>query len=89
MKIENERVVAGIACGEVLDRLSAYVDGELSPGDREQLEAHLRGCDACQRFGGQFRATVKALRDHLSRARPLPQALRERLRGVVGARRDG
>ena len=44
MKIDREKVVAGISCGEVLDRLSAYIDGELSADERARMEAHLRGC---------------------------------------------
>jgi anti-sigma factor RsiW len=33
----------------VLDRLSAYLDGELSPPDRALVAEHLAGCDECSR----------------------------------------
>ena len=79
MKIDREKVVAGISCGEVLDRLSAYVDGELSVEERATVEAHLRGCEVCERFGGEFRATVHALREHLLRPAKLPGSVRERV----------
>jgi len=46
------------------DRLSEFVDGELSAGERTALEAHLATCAAC-------RATVDDLRKVVARARAL------------------
>jgi anti-sigma factor (TIGR02949 family) len=83
MTIENEKVIGGLSCSEVLARLSDYVDGELSDGDRARVEAHLRGCDGCARFGGEFRATVQALRTHLGAAAEVPRELNERLRRAL------
>ena len=31
-----------------LERLSAYLDGELKPDDKVDVERHLRGCTVCQ-----------------------------------------
>lgn len=84
MTIENERVIAGIACGQVLARLSDYLDGDLSSPETAQIEEHLRGCDGCARFGGEFRGVVGALREHLTRSRSLPAGFRERLRKAMG-----
>jgi anti-sigma factor (TIGR02949 family) len=78
-KIRDEKVVGGLSCGEVLAVLSDYLDGDLAPRARAQVEEHLRGCEGCARFGGEFQATVRALRDLLSTATPLPEGLRERL----------
>ena len=36
-------------CDDVADRLSAYVDGELTQGGRQRVDVHLEGCDACRR----------------------------------------
>ncbi len=83
MTIENEKVVGGISCSEVLARLSDYVDGELSASDQARVEAHLRGCDACARFGGEFRSTIRALRAHLARGGELPATVREALRRAL------
>jgi len=83
MKVENEVTIAGLSCGQVLERLSDYLDDDLSPADREQLEAHLRGCDRCARFGGEFRTVVGALRSHLSRTGQVPGGFRERLRRAL------
>lgn len=76
----EERLVGGLLCGEVLARLSEYVDGELAPDQKERVDAHLRGCDVCERFGGEFAAKVAALRRQLREAAPVDDAVAERLR---------
>jgi anti-sigma factor RsiW len=83
MTVENEKVVAGLSCSEILARLSDYVDGDLAAAERARVEAHLRGCDGCARFGGEFRATVRALREHLGVVEEVPRALTERLRTAI------
>ncbi len=87
MSVENEITIAGLSCGQVLERLSDYLDGDLSPADRDQLETHLRGCDRCARFGGELRSVVDALRSHLARSGQLPGGFRERLRRAMEAER--
>lgn len=47
------------------DRLSEYLDGELSPGERADVDAHLRGCAGC-------RETLADLRSLVARAASLP-----------------
>lgn len=84
MTIANEVQVGGLWCGEVLDRLSDYLDGDLDAAVRAQLEEHLRGCDGCARFGGEFRATVEALRVHLlGRGAAMPERVHEALRRAL------
>lgn len=46
------------------DRLSEYLDGELSVGERQELEAHLAGCEECA-------ATLEELRRVVERAKTL------------------
>ena len=57
------------------DRLSAYIDGELGPGQAEALEAHLGSCPDCRRHLEELRATVAALRDLPQQEVPRPFAL--------------
>lgn len=83
MKIEHEKVIAGLSCGQVLDRLSDYLDGDLPAPEAARMEEHLRGCDGCARFGGEFRGVVESLRRHLARSRSLPAGFRERLRRAL------
>jgi hypothetical protein len=47
------------------ERLSEYVDGELTPSDREVCDAHLAGCAECARLLAELRAVTE-------RARALP-----------------
>jgi len=61
----EDREIAGIRCMQVLDLLDDYVDGELSEARRNQIEAHLRGCDWCTKFGGDYASLVKTLRSDL------------------------
>lgn len=77
--MKGEKIVGGLSCGQVLERLSDYLDEELGDQARGAVEEHLRGCDGCTRFGGEFRATVRALRDHLLVAPTPPVSLRRRL----------
>lgn len=77
--MKGEKIVGGLSCGQVLDQLSGYLDDELGEEARAAVEEHLRGCDGCARFGGEFRATVKALRDHLLASPEPPSRLRARL----------
>lgn len=77
--MKGEKIVGGLSCGQVLDRLSDYLDDELGRDARGAVEEHLRGCDGCSRFGGEFRATVRALRDHLLASPGPPSRLRDRL----------
>ena len=77
--MEHERDVGGLRCTQVLAQLSDYLDGELEEDARERIESHLRGCDWCECFGGEFSAAVKSLRWTLTTPPALDEALRERL----------
>ncbi len=73
------RVVAGIRCIEVLELLSDYLDGDVSLDQKHRIETHLRGCDQCERFGGQMSSIVKSLREKLREPEPLEEGVARRL----------
>ena len=52
----------GIACQELVELVTAYLDGVLSRADRARFEAHIAGCDDCTAYVEQFEQTVRALR---------------------------
>jgi predicted anti-sigma-YlaC factor YlaD len=75
----ENRQVGGLFCFEVLERLSDYVDGELAPAQKAKVDAHLAGCDACTKFGGEFGAVVAALRKNVKRDEEPSSGALERL----------
>ena len=50
-----------IACREVLDLLTDYLEAALPPGLHAQVELHLLECDHCTRYLDELRATIGAL----------------------------
>ena len=79
--LDNE--VAGIRCREILAELSDYLDGELADARVEQINAHLMGCENCERFGGRFQTVVTAIRKVLSEPAPLDAAVERTLHDTL------
>lgn len=48
-------------CQKLKGMLSPYIDGQLSPSERERVEGHIEGCDACRHELESLRATVDLL----------------------------
>jgi anti-sigma factor RsiW len=70
-----------VNCQDVIRELSEYLDGELSPEARRELEEHLRDCRECQLVVDQTRMTVEIFCD--SQPVPLPQDVQMRLREAL------
>ena len=51
-----------IRCIEVVELVSAYIDGELAEPERVRVEVHLAICEGCGAYVEQMRATIRALR---------------------------
>jgi anti-sigma factor RsiW len=51
----------GLACAELVELVTEYLDGALSRRDRARFEAHIAGCDDCRTYVAQFRQTLDAL----------------------------
>jgi anti-sigma factor RsiW len=49
-------------CGWVLERLGAWIDGELSETEYASVAAHIEGCESCQRERFVAEAVVTELR---------------------------
>jgi len=62
---------ASMNCGEFAQRAADYVDGTLSPTERERCESHVRECPACRAQLSEMRWLVEAAgRPRLSAAAP-------------------
>jgi anti-sigma factor RsiW len=66
MMPDLNRVIAGLRCRDLLLVLTDYVDGELSAREVGQVDAHLRGCGHCEKFGGEYGALVGELQSCLN-----------------------
>ena len=52
-------VTDDIACREMVELMSDYLEGALVGGDLARFERHLAGCDGCERALDQLRQTVR------------------------------
>ena len=50
-----------LACQEMVELVTAYLDGALSPAMRARFDAHLKKCDGCATYLEQLRVTVATL----------------------------
>jgi anti-sigma factor RsiW len=50
-----------VACNELVELLTEYLEGTLPPDEMAAIDAHLSGCDACQTYLDQLRVTISAL----------------------------
>ena len=66
-----------------LDRLSAYIDGELDAAEALEVAAHLASCEQCSADYSLLLSTVESMRQHLPPLKA-PNALRQRI--VAGIR---
>ena len=61
-------------CEQIQDDLSAYLDGELSPTRKAEIEAHVTGCAACQKRVVELEKLAAGV-SAMSGMRPAPQFL--------------
>ena len=52
-------VPGGISCREVVELVTAYLDGALAPAEAERMKAHLRLCGPCTAYVEQIRTTAR------------------------------
>jgi anti-sigma factor RsiW len=55
MRLDRE-----LACRDVVELVTAYLEHALAPGDRERFEEHLVFCDGCSTYLEQMRETITA-----------------------------
>jgi len=48
-----------IACREMVELVTDYLEGRLPQWDRFQIERHIAGCDGCARYLEQMRTTIR------------------------------
>ena len=77
---------SGYTCREVVELVTEYLDGAMTPDERAALEVHLHYCDGCATFLEQIR-TSAALAGGIT-AEQIPEDVTEALRAAFRARRE-
>jgi anti-sigma factor RsiW len=48
-----------MTCKELVELVTAYLDGGLGRRQRRRFESHLAGCDGCTAYLAQIRETIR------------------------------
>ncbi len=67
-----------MTCRELFERLSEYVDGELSQEICQEIQRHMEGCDPCVAFAKTLKKTADLCRRLPSQ--PIPREVAADLR---------
>jgi anti-sigma factor RsiW len=51
----------GLACVEMVELVTDYLEGALTPPDRARFEAHIAGCAHCRAYLEQMRMTLQVV----------------------------
>jgi anti-sigma factor RsiW len=51
----------GLSCQEMVELVTDYFEGALSPADHTRFEAHIAGCDGCTAYLRQMREMLDVL----------------------------
>jgi len=76
-----------ISCQEIVEIVNDYVEGVLSPPEREAVELHLNLCDGCSDYLEQLRLAI-ALTGKLPADALSPELKAELCRAFAGLRRS-
>jgi anti-sigma factor (TIGR02949 family) len=72
-----------LACRDLVEAVTDYLEGAMPAADRERFERHLAGCDGCAAYLEQLRTSIRL--SGRVQAESMPPDLRE---GLLGAFRD-
>jgi anti-sigma factor RsiW len=73
----------GLACRELVELVTEYLEGALAPADHARFETHIAGCEHCSAYVEQMRLTL-AVVGHIE-----PDALDPHVeQALLGAFRD-
>jgi anti-sigma factor RsiW len=77
-----------LRCVELVDGLTAYIDGEMNEGQRRRVEQHLATCEGCRAALDQFQTVIGvAGRLTTDDVAHIDAAVRDRLIATLGVMR--
>lgn len=50
-----------LTCQELVELVTAYLEGVMSPVEQARFEQHVAGCTGCQHYLAQMRQTVRLM----------------------------
>ena len=57
----SESTLPEMPCQELVEVVTDYLEGRLSPADRARFEAHIADCEYCETYLEQMRQTIRTL----------------------------
>lgn len=51
--------MSDLTCRELVELITDYLEGALTPDDRSRFDAHLAACGNCTQYVAQFRETIR------------------------------
>ena len=57
----SESTLPEMPCQELVEVVTDYLEGRLSPVDRARFEAHIADCEYCETYLEQMRLTIRTL----------------------------
>ena len=51
--------VEQLSCQELVELVTSYLEGALTPDERASFEHHIEGCKGCHEYVRQMRATIE------------------------------
>ena len=66
-----------MTCRQVVELMTDYLDGTLSPVDQARFEEHIAGCDGCRAYLAQLRTTRTVVGELANES--LPKAVEDEL----------
>jgi anti-sigma factor RsiW len=67
-----------VNCRDVVELMTDYLEGALTPADLVRFEAHISGCDRCRAYLEQLRKTLK-ITGRVAGMEPVPASLEREL----------
>jgi anti-sigma factor RsiW len=79
-------MTADLACQELVELVTDYLDGALAPDLAASIDAHIADCPGCHSFLDQMRATMRLLgRLPTAEVEQMPAAMRTALHAAYHA----
>ena len=57
----SESTLPEMPCQELVEVVTDYLEGRLSPTDQARFEAHIADCEYCETYLEQMRQTIRTL----------------------------